>query len=200
MDQANSQIIDLFEKNTLNLIFYEDSFAKSAFFINIMSKWSAPIFYFDFDLLYSGYVKSGVIPTHKNITLLSPNSDNLHENLKSVIAKISKIKSLVVIDSLNGFFNILENKKDLGRLINSFIMLLTSSAKNGKSIMLVGSMSKLNDENDWVFSNTGKHVIDNDHMTKIQLTESADIIIGKILNPDNSKTATSIEINSTKLE
>ena len=151
-------------------------------------------------MLYSGYVKSGVIPTHKNITLLSPNSDNLHENLKSVIAKISKIKSLVVIDSLNGFFNILENKKDLGRLINSFIMLLTSSAKNGKSIMLVGSMSKLNDENDWVFYNTGKHVIDNDHMTKIQLTKSSDTIVGEILNPDNSKSANSIKLDSTNLE
>jgi len=48
-------------------------------------------------------------------------------------------KSVVVIDSLNGFFNILKDD-DAGMLINSFIMMLASSAKNTKSIILVGSL------------------------------------------------------------
>ncbi len=82
---------------------------------------------------------------------------------------------------------ILENKKDLGRLINSFIMLLTSSAKNGKSIMLVGSMSKLNDENKWILYNTGRRVIDNGNFTKIQLTRSASGISAKVLNSNSAR-------------
>ena len=125
------------------------------------------------------------VPTLKNITLLWPNSENLRENLESVIEKISMTKSVVVIDSLNGFFNILEDD-DAGMLINSFIMMLASSAKNTKSIILVGSLSKLNEENEFVLHSSGRHVIDNKHMEKIQLVESNGLLKINILNFDNS--------------
>ena len=187
MAQDNLQIIDILEQNTLNMIFYENSFTKTTFFVKTLSRWDIPIFYLDFDLLYSGFVKSGQTPLSKNTTLLCPNADNLHENLRSVIDKISKIKSLVIIDSLNGFFNLLEDKKDTGQIINSFIMLLVSSAKNVNSIVVIGSLSKLIDENEWVLYNTGRHVIENKHMTKIQLTESGGNIVVKSLKPDKSK-------------
>ena len=187
MAQDNLQIKDILEQNTLNVIFYDDSFTKTKFFVKELSKWNIPIFYLDFDLLYSGFVKSRQTPLPKNITLLCPNVDNLHENLKSVIDKISKIKSLVIIDSLNGFFNLLEDRKDTGQIINSFIMLLVSSAKNANSIVVIGSLSKLINENEWVLYNTGRHIIENKHMTKIQLTESNGNIIVKNLKPDKSK-------------
>jgi len=169
------------------MIFYENSFTKTTFFVKILPKWNIPTFYLDFDLHYSGFVKSRQTPLPKNITLLCPNADNLHENLKSVINKISKIKSLVIIDSLNGFFNLLEDKKDTGKIINSFIMLLVSAAKNANSVVVIGSLSKLINENEWVLYNTGRHVIENKHMTKIQLTESNGNIIVKSLKPDKSK-------------
>ena len=167
------------------MVFYNDSFTKAGFFAKIMSKWNTPIFYFDFDLLYSGYVTAKEIPLPKNITILSPDSDNLFENLKSVIAKTSKTKSLIVLDSLNGFFNLLEGKNDAARLVNSFVMLLVSSAKDVKSCVIVGSLSKLNAEKEWVLYNTGRHVLENDHITKIQLTQSDNEIVAKIPDPDN---------------
>ena len=187
MAQDNLQIKDILEQNTLNMIFYENSFTKTTFFVKTLSKWNIPTFYLDFDLLYSGFVKSGQTPLSKNTTLLCPNADSLHENLRSVIDKISEIKSLVIIDSLNGFFNLLEDKKDTGKIINSFIMLLVSSAKNANSIVVIGSLSKLIDENEWVLYNTGRHVIENKYMTKIQLTESGGNIVVKSLKPDKSK-------------
>jgi len=187
MAQDNLQIKDILEQNTLNVIFYDNSFTKTTFFVKELSKWNIPIFYLDFDLLYSGFVKSRQTPLPKNTTLLCPNADNLHENLKSVIDKISKIKSLVIIDSLNGFFNLLEDRKDTGQIINSFIMLLVSSAKNANSIVAIGSLSKLINENEWVLYNTGRHIIENKHMTKIQLTESNGNIIVKNLKPNKSK-------------
>ena len=187
MAQDNLQIKDILEQNTLNVIFYESSFAKTTFFVKILSKWNIPTFYLDFDLLYSGFVKSGRTPLPKTTTLLCPDADSLHENLRSVVDKISKTKSLVIIDSLNGFFNLLEDRKDTGQIINSLIMLLTSSAKNVNSIVVVGSLSKLINENEWVLYNTGRHVIENKYMTKIQLTESNGNIIVKNLKPDKSK-------------
>ena len=184
-EQVNSKIENILEQNLLNIIYYENSFAKARFLTKTIEKWDIPTFYLDFDLLYSGYVKANMVPTLKNVTLLWPNSENLRENLESVIEKISMTKSVVVIDSLNGFFNILEDD-DAGMLINSFIMMLASSAKNTKSIILVGSLSKLNEENEFVLHSSGRHVIDNKHMEKIQLVESNGLLKINILNFDNS--------------
>ena len=166
------------------MVFYNDSFIKAGFFTKIISKWDTPVFYFDFDLLYSGYVTAEEIPLPKNITILSPDSDNLFENLKSVIDKTSKTKSLIVLDSLNGFFNLLEGKSDAARLVNSFVMLLVSSVKGVKSCVVVGSLSKPNDKNEWILYNTGRHVIESKHMTKIQLAQSGNEIIVKTSESD----------------
>ncbi len=184
-EQVNSKIENILEQNLLNIIYYENSFAKAKFLTKTIEKWDIPTFYLDFDLLYSGYVKANMVPTLKNVTLLWPNSENLRENLESIIEKISMTKSVVVIDSLNGFFNILEDD-DAGMLINSFIMMLASSAKNTKSIILVGSLSKLNEENEFVLYSSGRHVMDNKHMKKIQLVESNGLLKINILNFDNS--------------
>ena len=186
MDLNNTTIQNTLEQNTPNMIFYEDSYAKTAFLTKEISNWEIPIFYFDFDLQYSGFLRAGIAPPLKNLTMLYPENDSLREDLKSVIEKISKTRSLVIIDSLNGFFNLLEGKKDLGRLINSFLMLLVSSGKHTKSTVVVGILSKLNDENKWILYNTGRRVMDNGHFTKIQLTSSENNILAKVLNPDNS--------------
>ena len=184
-EPINSKIENILEQNLLNIIYYENSFAKTKFLIKTIEKWDIPIFYLDFDLLYSGYVKANMVPTPKNVTLLWPNGENFRENLESIIEKISVTRSVVVIDSLNGFFNVL-NDDNAGMLINSFIMMLASSAKNTKSIILVGSLSKLNEENEFVLHSSGRHVIDNKHMEKIQLVESEDLLKINILNFDNS--------------
>ena len=186
MDSKKAVIQNMLEQNTANMIFYEDSFVKTTFFTKEIPNWEIPIFYFDFDLQYTGFVRSETIPQIKNLTLLSPENGNLHENLKSVIGQISKKRSLIIIDSLNGFFNVLEGNKDVGRLVNSFLMLLITSARNTKSTVIVGILSKLNEENRQVLYNTGRSVMDNDHFTKIQLARKENNILAKLLNPDNS--------------
>ena len=121
--------------------------------------------------------------------MLSPENGSLHEDLKSVIEQISKKRSLIIIDSLNGFFNVLEGNKDVGRLVNSFLMLLVASARHTKSTVILGILSKLNEENNWVLYNTGRSVIDNDHFTKIRLARKENNILTKLLNPDNSNSS-----------
>ena len=186
MVPKKTAIQNILEQNTTNMIFYEDSFAKTAFFTKEIPNWEIPIFYFDFDLQYTSFVRAGITPPLKNLTFLYPENGSIREDLKSVIKKISNKRSLIIIDSFNGFFNILEGEKDLGRLINSFLMLLVSSGKHTKSTVVVGVLSKLNDENKWILYNTGRRVIDNEHFTKIQLTRSENSILTKVLNPDNS--------------
>ncbi len=150
MDPNNSSIQNTLEQNTANMIFYEDSFAKTSFFTKEIPNWKTPIFYFDFDLQYTGFVNAGITPSLKN-------------------------------------FNLLEGKKDVGRLVNSFLMLLASSAKHTKSTVILGILSRLNDEDKWVLYNTGRRVIDNEHFTKIQLTRSGNSISTKVLNSDSAR-------------
>ena len=186
MDQKKATVRNALEQNTTNMIFYEDSFTKTSFFTREVSNCKVPIFYIDFDLQYTGFVKSGITQEMENLNLLHPENGSLREDLKSIIAKISREKSLIVIDSLNGFFNILEGDKDLGRLINSFLMLLVSAANHTESTILVGALSRLNEEGRWVLYNTGRSVIDNEHFTKIQLTRKENNVFAMLLNSDNS--------------
>jgi hypothetical protein len=187
MDQKKATVRNALEQNTTNMIFYEDSFTKTSFFTREVSNYKVPIFYIDFDLQYTGFVKSGITQEMENLNLLHPENGSLREDLKSIIAKISREKSLIVIDSLNGFFNILEGDKDLGRLINSFLMLLASAADHTKSTIIVGALSKLNEEGRWVLYNTGRSVLDNEHFTKIQLTKKENNAFATLLNSDNSR-------------
>ena len=186
MVQKMEAIRNVLEQNTTNMIFYQDSFTKTSFFTKEIANWKIPIFYLDFDLQYTGFVKSGMIQEMKNLTLLCPENGSLREDLKSVIAKITRERSLIIIDSLNGFFNALEGDKDLGRVVNSFVMLLVSAANHTKSTIIVGVLSRLNEENRRVLYNSGRSVIDNEHFTKIQLTGQKDTMLATLLNSDNS--------------
>ena len=183
MEPKKTAIQNILKQNATNMILYEDSFVKTAFFTKEVSNWEIPIFYFDFDLQYTGFVRAGRTPTLKNLTLFyCQENDSFREDLKSVIEKISNTKSLVIIDSLNGFFNLLEGRKDIGRLINSFLMLLVSSAKHTKSTVMVGILSRLNDENKPILYNTGRRVIENAQFAKIQLTGSGNNTLVETLN------------------
>ena len=185
MDQKKATIRNVLEQNTANMIFYEDSFAKTSFFTNEISNWKIPIFYLDFDLQYTGFIKSGITKEMKNLTLLCPENGSLREGLKSIIANITNERSLIIIDSLNGLFNVFEGQNDTGRLVNSFLMLLVSAANHTKSTIMVGILSKLNEDR-WVLYNTGRAVIDNKHFTKIQLTKKENNTLATLLNSDNS--------------
>ncbi len=185
MDQKKVTIRNVLEQNTANMIFYEDSFTKTSFFTNEISNWEIPIFYLDFDLQYTGFIKSGITKEMKNLTLLCPENGSLREGLKSIIANITNERSLIIIDSLNGLFNVFEGQNDTGRLVNSFLMLLVSAANHTKSTIMVGILSKLNEDR-WVLYNTGRAVIDNKHFTKIQLTKKENNTLATLLNSDNS--------------
>ena len=185
MDQKKATIRSVLEQKTTNMILYENSFTKTSFFTKEISNWKVPIFYLDFDLQYTGFVKSGIIQERENLNLLHPENGSLREVLTSVIAKTSREKSLIIIDSLNGFFNVLEGNKDIGRLVNTFVMLLVAAANHTKSTIMIGSLSKLYEDR-WVLYNTGRSVIDNVNFTKIQLKTKENCPVATLLNSDGS--------------
>jgi len=183
MEPKKTAIQNIIKQNATNMILYEDSFVKTAFFTKEILNWERKRGEGGGEGGWAVFVRAVVTPTPKNLTLFyCQENDSFRKDLKSVIEKISSTKSLVIIDSLNGFFNLLEGKKDIGRLINSFLMLLVSSAKHTKSTVMVGILSKLNDENKPILYNTGRRVIENAQFAKIQLTGSGNNTLVEALN------------------
>ena len=72
MDQNKATIRNVLEQNTTNMIFYDDSFTKTSFFTSEIPNWEVPIFYFDFDLQYTGFDTYGITQEMKNLTLICP--------------------------------------------------------------------------------------------------------------------------------
>jgi len=153
---------------TLNSVSFDDAVAKTYFFHKITSILKMPTIYFDFDMLYSGYVASGMLQQDENTDLLRPTQERIRELLVNVLEKISMRKHLVILDSLNGFFTMLD-QKDSGRLINSMIVLLASAGQHTNSIVLLGSISRFREGQGWILSALGRHVVEIEKMNIISV-------------------------------
>ena len=172
-------------QHTLSSVLCNEPFVKAAFLSKFISSVEYPVIYLDFDLLYSGYVHSNMIPKKENVSLFVPTRNDLEKTLKTVLTMILSEKSLVIIDSLNGFYNLFD-EKDAGRLINAYIMLLTFIAKESDSTILVVSMARKNDQKEWVLSPTGRHVLNAKLMTKVFLKQSNSDVTFDVLGNDDS--------------
>jgi hypothetical protein len=179
------------EKNTLNSVLCKEPFVKAAFLNKLIECIDVPVFYLDFDLLYSGYVNSNMFPKKFNVSLFSPSKNDWNHILKKILMMISNEKSIVIIDSLNGLYNLFDSK-NVGRFVNTCIMLLVFVAKESGSSVLVTSLARKRDEG-WVLSPTGRRIIDSKIMTNFYLKkQKAEMTIDVIGNNESI-------INSIKL-
>ena len=196
-DEDLSSIMKIIELNTLNSIMFSDPFLKTIFLNKLILKTNTPIFYLDFDLLYSGYVTSNIISLRNGVTLYRPTKDDWIKTLKTILLKLSENKSMLIMDSLNGFFNLHNEKKDAGRLINSYIMFLSCVAKMSNSCIVLPSIIRKKNDEGWALSITGRHVIESKHMTRIQLDQiNSNMIANVIGEKDNTKQSIKIPIQS----
>lgn len=175
----------IFEQNALNSIIYSDPYVKAAFFIKLIDLVDLPIIYLDFDLLYSGYVTAKIIPKQDKLGLFQPTRDNWKDLFRDIITSISKQRSILILDSLNGFFSLFNDKKDVGMFINSYIMLLAATAKMTNSNTVIASMAK-SEGGGWVLSTIGRQIIDAKNMSKIQLERENSKIKMSVLSPSNT--------------
>lgn len=170
------------DKNPI-IVLSSKPFVKSEFLINLIDSLNVPVIFFDFDLLYSGYINSGMIKKNKHVKVLRSNEKDFQKSLKEVIEKISKERVLVILDSLNVLYNMFENL-DSFRFINAIIMLLASIAKTTKSHIVVTSMVTKNENKEWILSPGGKHLIDSTKSGMYYLDTSESNLI---LNSVNKK-------------
>ncbi len=192
-----SRIMKIIELKTLNSIMFFDPFLKTVFLNKLILKTNTPIFYLDFDLLYSGYVTSNIISLQNDVIMYQPTKDNLIKILKTILLKLSENKSMLIMDSLNGLFNLHNEKKDAGLLINSYIMLLSCVAKMSNSCIVLSSLTRKKNDEEWALSITGRHVLESKHMTRIQLDQiNSSMVVNVIGEKDNLEQSIKIPIVS----
>ena len=183
---SNLNLEKLFEQKRINSILYDDPFLKAGFISKLVQDIDIDILYLDLDLLYSGYIASGILSSKENVALFQPSVENLGKILTEVLVKSSLSQTLIIVDSLNGLFNILNRKKDVGRVVTSTIMLLSSIAQITNSYVIIASMVRYKKEEGWILSPTGKRLIETKNSKKILLEYDKDGIVLNLLT-DSSK-------------
>jgi len=147
-----------FEQNNPNIVLCSKPFHKTDFLNRLINSTEDPIIFIDMDLLYTGYTQSGMIQKKENVTIFCPNKTNWKENLSEIVSKVSKKRFLVIIDSFNGVYNLFDDLES-ALFINSCIMLLSSMANHAKSSIVITGMVRKKENDGWVLSPGGKHII-----------------------------------------
>ena len=147
-----------FEQNNPNIILCSKPFHKIEFLNRLINSTEDPVIIVDMDLLFTGYVQSGMIPKKENVTIFSPDKRNWEKKLSEIISLVSKERCLVIIDSFNGVYNEFDDLES-AIFINSCVMLLSSIGNHAKSSILITGMARKKENKGWVLSPGGKHII-----------------------------------------
>ena len=164
LDKNPEQIIDnnltqiQFEQNNPNIILCSKPFHKIEFLNRLINSTEDPIIFIDVDLLYTGYIESKMIEKKENLTIFCPNKTDWEEKFSEIISKVSKNRFLVIIDSLNGVYNLFDDLESV-IFINSCLMLLSSIGNHVKSSVLITGMARKKENNGWILSPGGRHII-----------------------------------------
>jgi hypothetical protein len=137
------------------------------------------------DLLYTGYVESGMIQKKDNVVIFHPDKTNWIKKLSDIITKISKEKFLVVIDSFNGIYNIFDDLES-AIFINSCIMLLSSLGRETNSFIVISAMVRKKENNEWILSPGGKQIIKSKKTGVYFLKKIEDDLIISVLKKNNT--------------
>ena len=157
-NQDISQVQSEFSERNPNFVLSSNPFVKTEFLHKLVESMGLPILFLDCDLLYSGYVASGIIKKNDKLEFFVTTKSSLNNNIKQIVKKIENEKSLIILDSLNGLYNMFDELEYV-RFINATIMLLSTVAKYSKSIIIITGMARKNDSNEYVLSPTGRHVV-----------------------------------------
>ncbi len=168
-ESSLTQLRDIISEKQINSILYSDPFLKIGFISKLVDQTETTILYIDLDLLYSGYITAGILRLQENLVLFQPSEDTIEIILTDIAVKASMSKVLIIIDSINGLFNLLNYKKQVGKTIASIVMVLASIARQTDSSIVVTSMARYRKEEGWVLSPTGKRLIETKNNKKILL-------------------------------
>ena len=158
LDDNLENIQNEFKKNVPSLVLCLNSFHKIEFLNKLIKSVKNPIIFVDMDLLYSGYIESKMIQRRENLEIFQPNKLDWGKRLSEIITKSSEKELLIIVDSFNGLYNLFDDLES-ARFVNSCIMLLSSLGKQSSSTIVITAMARKKDNNEWILSPGGKHIM-----------------------------------------
>ena len=158
LDNSLTCIQNEFEQYVPSIVLCSEPFHKAEFLNRLINAVEDTIIFVDIDLLYTGYVESGMIQKRDNVIIFHPDKASWKEKLTEIISRVSKGKVLVVIDSFNGVYNMFDDLKS-AKFINSCIMLLSSIGRQTGSSVVIAAMARKKENNEWVISPGGRQII-----------------------------------------
>ena len=186
LDNNLIHIQNEFRKNIPSIVLCSEPFYKIEFLNRLINSVENLIIFVDMDLLYTGYIESGMIQKKENLVVFHPNKESWKEKLSEIITQTSKEEILVIIDSFNGVFNMFDDLES-ARFINSCIMLLASLGRNTNSSIIVTAMVRKKENGDWVISPGGKQIIKSEKTGMYFLKKIEENLIISNLEKTNSK-------------
>jgi len=186
LDNNLTYIQNEFRKNIPSIVLCSEPFYKIEFLNTLINSVENLIIFVDMDLLYTGYIESGMIQKKENLVVFHPNKENWKEKLSEIITQTSKEEIIVIIDSFNGVFNMFDDLES-ARFINSCIMLLASLGRNTNSSIIVTAMVRKKENGDWVISPGGKQIIKSEKTGMYFLKKIEENLIISNLEKTNSK-------------
>ena len=179
-----SNITTEFFTKKSNLILSEEVFDKAEFLNFLFKNTTDQIILLDTDLLMTGYFQSDMIPKRDNLIIFSPDKDTWKIQITEIIAKFSDKRCLIVIDSLNGAYNMFEGLESI-RFVDSCIMLLLSLIKKTNSLVVTTVSAKKNKEKGWTMSPGGKEIMDSDNTNHYILNKKGNKLVISSLVQEN---------------
>ena len=166
-----------FEHNIPNVVLCSEPFHKMEFLNRLIDSYEGQIIFVDMDLLYSGYIESGMIQRKDNVEMFHPEKEDWKKEVSKIITKTSEEKLLVIIDSFNGVYNLFDDLNS-AKFINSCIMLLSSVGRETDSSIIITAMARKKDDKEWILSPGRKQIIKSD-TTKVHFLkkDGVDLLI-----------------------
>ena len=161
-------ISNLLTIDGLNTLLFYNPYAKLCFTSTITSYFRKTT-YLDFDTTYTAYISAKLIKNYslKNIFLFTPNEGELELSMNKILSDISN-SSLLIIDSLNSFYNLYYKKIDMESLkgvsniqhtLSNFLMVLLKLCHSLRIPILVTSMIRYRKKKEWIKTFTNKRLL-----------------------------------------
>jgi hypothetical protein len=163
-------ISNLLAIDGLNTLLFYNPYAKLCFTSTITSYFRKTT-YLDFDTTYTAYIRSNLIKNYtlNDISLFTPYEGELELSINKILSNISN-SSLLIIDSLNSFYNLYYKKIDMESLkgisniqhtLSNFLMILLKLCQSLRIPILVTSMIRYRKKKEWIKTFTNKRLLQN---------------------------------------
>ena len=116
-------------------------FSKHLFLESVVDASDCEVIYLDFDLLYSGYMSSGMTDPSTTVLIRHPSRESWDTELTNTLHMISQERYLVILDSLNTL-SALWNRSGSKHLAACSVMLMSSLGRKTDTHILVAAVGK----------------------------------------------------------